>query len=78
LFTIDLIAMIVFSVAQFWVTDAVWLIIFRLLLGVAVAWSTRRAVPIAADGRKVDRILRRSRESAARRQITPRDGSCRS
>ncbi|AII07901.1 MFS transporter [Rhodococcus opacus] len=36
LFTIDLIAIIVFSVAQFFVQDVVWLIILRLLIGMAV------------------------------------------
>lgn len=36
LYTIDLVAIIVLSVAQFWVTDAMWLFILRLLIGVAV------------------------------------------
>ncbi|MFE5701325.1 MFS transporter [Rhodococcus sp. ACS1] len=36
LFTIDLVAIIVFSVAQFFVQDVVWLIILRLLIGMAV------------------------------------------
>ena len=36
LYTIDLIAIIVCSVAQFWAADPVWLFILRLLIGMAV------------------------------------------
>ncbi|MGV9711869.1 MFS transporter [Gordonia sp. NPDC003424] len=36
LFTIDLVAIIVFSVAQFFAPDVMWLIMLRLLIGVAV------------------------------------------
>jgi MFS transporter, putative metabolite transport protein len=49
LFTIDLISMIVFSVVQFWVADAVWLIIFRLLLGVAVGADYPIATSLLAE-----------------------------
>ncbi|MCZ9341640.1 MFS transporter, partial [Streptomyces sp. TRM76130] len=36
LYTIDLIAIIVCSLAQFWATDPLWLFVLRLLIGVAV------------------------------------------
>jgi MFS transporter, putative metabolite transport protein len=49
LFTIDLISMIVFSIVQFWVDSALWLIIFRLLLGVAVGADYPIATSLLAE-----------------------------
>ncbi|MEV0703578.1 MFS transporter [Saccharopolyspora sp. NPDC050389] len=49
LFTIDLIAIIVCSVAQFFVTDAFWLIVIRLLIGVAVGADYPIATSLLAE-----------------------------
>lgn len=49
LFTIDLIAIIACSVAQFFVHDAVWLIILRLLIGMAVGADYPIATSLLAE-----------------------------
>lgn len=49
LFTIDLISMIVFSVLQFWVDSAFWLVVCRLLLGVAVGADYPIATSLLAE-----------------------------
>ncbi|MFP5022558.1 MFS transporter [Pseudonocardia phyllosphaerae] len=49
LFTIDLVAIIAFSVAQFFVTDAVWLIVLRLLVGMAVGADYPIATSLLAE-----------------------------
>ncbi|MBN9792557.1 MFS transporter [Pseudonocardia sp. TMWB2A] len=49
LFTIDLIAIIVFSALQFFVTDAFWLIVMRLLVGVAVGADYPIATSLLAE-----------------------------
>jgi MFS transporter, putative metabolite transport protein len=49
LFTIDLVSMIVFSVLQFWVDSALWLIVCRLLLGVAVGADYPIATSLLAE-----------------------------
>ncbi|GAF50033.1 MFS transporter [Rhodococcus wratislaviensis] len=36
LYTVDLVAVVVFSVAQFWVDDFWWLVVLRVLIGVAI------------------------------------------
>jgi putative MFS transporter len=49
LFTIDLIAIIVFSVAQFFVDGAFWLIVLRLLIGMAVGADYPIATSLLAE-----------------------------
>lgn len=49
LFTIDLIAIIVFSVAQFFVDSAFWLIVLRLLVGMAVGADYPIATSLLAE-----------------------------
>jgi putative MFS transporter len=49
LFTIDLIAIIVCSVAQFFVTDAFWLITLRLFVGMAVGADYPIATSLLAE-----------------------------
>ena len=49
LFTIDLIAIIVFSALQFFVTDAFWLIVLRLLVGAAVGADYPIATSLLAE-----------------------------
>jgi putative MFS transporter len=49
LFTVDLIAIIVFSVAQFWVDSAFWLIVMRLLIGMAVGADYPIATSLLAE-----------------------------
>ncbi|WP_105972503.1 MFS transporter [Streptomyces geranii] len=49
LYTIDLIAIIVCSVAQFWATDPVWLFILRLLIGMAVGADYPIATSLLAE-----------------------------
>ncbi|MFJ8025827.1 MFS transporter [Streptomyces sp. NPDC096311] len=49
LYTIDLIAIIVCSVAQFWAADPVWLFILRLLIGMAVGADYPIATSLLAE-----------------------------
>lgn len=49
LFTVDLVAIIVFSVAQFFVQDVIWLIILRLLIGMAVGADYPIATSLLAE-----------------------------
>ncbi|MET8182500.1 MFS transporter [Streptomyces sp. NPDC005336] len=49
LYTIDLIALIVWSVAQFWATDPVWLFVLRLLIGIAVGADYPIATSLLAE-----------------------------
>jgi putative MFS transporter len=49
LYTIDLIAIIGCSAAQFWATDPVWLFILRLLIGVAVGADYPIATSLLAE-----------------------------
>ncbi|MGW0734749.1 MFS transporter [Streptomyces sp. NPDC002851] len=49
LYTVDLIAIIVCSVAQFWATDPVWLFILRLLIGMAVGADYPIATSLLAE-----------------------------
>ncbi|MGN6405865.1 MFS transporter [Sinomonas sp.] len=49
LFTVDLIAIIVFSVLQFFVGDFVWLFILRLLIGIAVGADYPIATSLLAE-----------------------------
>ena len=49
LYTIDLIAIIVCSVAQFWADDPVWLFILRLLIGMAVGADYPIATSLLAE-----------------------------
>lgn len=49
LYTIDLIAIIVCSVAQFWATDPVWLFVLRLLIGMAVGADYPIATSLLAE-----------------------------
>ncbi|MFI5800956.1 MFS transporter [Streptomyces sp. NPDC051677] len=49
LYTIDLIAIIVCSVAQFWTTDPVWLFVLRLLIGMAVGADYPIATSLLAE-----------------------------
>ncbi|GAA3826558.1 MFS transporter [Streptomyces phyllanthi] len=49
LYTIDLIAIIVCSVAQFWASDPVWLFILRLLIGMAVGADYPIATSLLAE-----------------------------
>ncbi len=49
LFTVDLIAIIVFSVAQFFVDSAFWLILLRLLIGMAVGADYPIATSLLAE-----------------------------
>ncbi|MDQ8705141.1 MFS transporter [Streptomyces sp. LHD-70] len=49
LYTIDLIALIVCSVAQFWATDPVWLFVLRLLIGMAVGADYPIATSLLAE-----------------------------
>ncbi|AGP56000.1 MFS transporter [Streptomyces rapamycinicus] len=49
LYTIDLIAIIGCSVAQFWATDPVWLFVLRLLIGMAVGADYPIATSLLAE-----------------------------
>ncbi|MFI6737739.1 MFS transporter [Nonomuraea sp. NPDC050451] len=49
LYTIDLIAIIACSVAQFWATDPVWLFVLRLLIGMAVGADYPIATSLLAE-----------------------------
>ncbi|MFJ8106052.1 MFS transporter [Streptomyces sp. NPDC096132] len=49
LYTIDLIAIIVCSVAQFWAADPVWLFVLRLLIGMAVGADYPIATSLLAE-----------------------------
>lgn len=49
LFTLDLVAIIVFSVAQFFVQDVIWLVILRLLIGVVVGADYPIATSLMAE-----------------------------
>ncbi|MFM9371910.1 MFS transporter [Streptomyces sp. Da 82-17] len=49
LYTIDLVAIIVCSVAQFWATDPVWLFVLRLLIGMAVGADYPIATSLLAE-----------------------------
>ena len=49
LYTVDLIAIIGCSVAQFWATDVVWLFILRLLIGMAVGADYPIATSLLAE-----------------------------
>jgi MFS transporter, putative metabolite transport protein len=49
LYTIDLIAIIVCSVAQFWADDPVWLFVLRLLIGMAVGADYPIATSLLAE-----------------------------
>ena len=49
LFTVDLIAIIIFSVAQFFVDGAFWLILLRLLIGMAVGADYPIATSLLAE-----------------------------
>src|SRR5579859_4589940 len=49
LFTVDLVAIIVFSVLQFFVGDVVWLVILRLLIGIAVGADYPIATSLLAE-----------------------------
>ncbi|MGI5459794.1 MFS transporter [Streptomyces sp. CA-249302] len=49
LYTIDLIAIIACSVAQFWADDPVWLFVLRLLIGVAVGADYPIATSLLAE-----------------------------
>ncbi|MFF9779480.1 MFS transporter [Streptomyces sp. NPDC013978] len=49
LYTIDLIAIIACSVAQFWADDPVWLFILRLLIGIAVGADYPIATSLLAE-----------------------------
>ncbi|MET8976939.1 MFS transporter [Streptomyces sp. NPDC004539] len=49
LYTIDLAAIIVCSVAQFWADDAVWLFVLRLLIGMAVGADYPIATSLLAE-----------------------------
>lgn len=49
LYTVDLIAIIVCSVAQFWATDPVWLFVLRLLIGMAVGADYPIATSLLAE-----------------------------
>lgn len=49
LYTVDLVAIVLCSAAQFWVQDAFWLFIFRLLLGVAVGADYPIATSLLAE-----------------------------
>ncbi|MFI6370107.1 MFS transporter [Streptomyces sp. NPDC050546] len=49
LYTIDLIAIIVCSVAQFWASDPVWLFVLRLLIGMAVGADYPIATSLLAE-----------------------------
>ncbi|MEA5455662.1 MFS transporter [Sinomonas sp. JGH33] len=49
LFTVDLVAIIVFSAAQFFVGDVVWLIVLRLLIGIAVGADYPIATSLLAE-----------------------------
>jgi MFS transporter, putative metabolite transport protein len=49
LFTVDLIAIIVCSVAQFFVNDAFWLVVLRLLIGMAVGADYPIATSLLAE-----------------------------
>ena len=49
LFTIDLVALVVFSIAQAFVSDAWWLIVMRLLIGVAVGADYPIATSLLAE-----------------------------
>lgn len=49
LYTIDLIALIVCSVAQFWAADPVWLFVLRLLIGMAVGADYPIATSLLAE-----------------------------
>ncbi|MGO4430319.1 MFS transporter, partial [Streptomyces sp. MCAF7] len=49
LYTIDLVAIIGCSVAQFWATDPVWLFVLRLLIGMAVGADYPIATSLLAE-----------------------------
>ncbi|MEU1180909.1 MFS transporter [Streptomyces sp. NPDC005820] len=49
LYTIDLVAIIVCSLAQFWATDPVWLFVLRLLIGTAVGADYPIATSLLAE-----------------------------
>ncbi|MET8080730.1 MFS transporter [Streptomyces sp. NPDC005303] len=49
LYTIDLIAIVVCSLAQFWADDPVWLFVLRLLIGVAVGADYPIATSLLAE-----------------------------
>ncbi|MFG2967617.1 MULTISPECIES: MFS transporter [unclassified Streptomyces] len=49
LYTIDLVAIIVCSVAQFWADDPVWLFVLRLLIGMAVGADYPIATSLLAE-----------------------------
>ena len=49
LFTIDLAAIIVCSIAQFWVGDVFWLIVLRLMIGMAVGADYPIATSLLAE-----------------------------
>ncbi|MBX9394726.1 MFS transporter [Streptomyces sp. TRM72054] len=49
LYTVDLVAIIACSVAQFWATDPVWLFILRLLMGMAVGADYPIATALLAE-----------------------------
>lgn len=49
LYTVDLIAIIVCSVAQFWADDPVWLFVLRLLIGMAVGADYPIATSLLAE-----------------------------
>jgi putative MFS transporter len=49
LYTIDLVAIIVCSVAQFWAADAVWLFVLRLFIGMAVGADYPIATSLLAE-----------------------------
>lgn len=49
LFTVDLVAIIVFSALQFFVGDVVWLIVLRLLIGIAVGADYPIATSLLAE-----------------------------
>ncbi|WP_336715232.1 MFS transporter [Arthrobacter sp. USHLN218] len=49
LYVLDLLAMVLFSLAQFWVEDAWWLIALRFLLGVAIGADHPLATSLLAE-----------------------------
>ncbi|WP_158842835.1 MFS transporter [Saccharothrix deserti] len=49
LYTVDLIAIIVCSIAQFWADDAIWLFVLRLLIGMAVGADYPIATSLLAE-----------------------------
>ncbi|MDI3406443.1 MFS transporter [Streptomyces cavernicola] len=49
LYTVDLVAIIVCSVAQFWATDPVWLFVLRLVIGMAVGADYPIATSLMAE-----------------------------